>query len=207
MVVPVKDIFYTKDIFYKGHFPEFKVLAIHAHPWVAPLFKCHNLPQWQTLLKSTSKKHWNQESQTVARDPYLHLAKVTKLPVFPRKRFHLNNRYVFSKRMWQLSIELYALSFFFLFFYFPAVHLTSFVLYSYQAEPAWSNKDILAKPTFIYFVNQQSALCKSLIVFQSLSNLAALVGKAHLRCELSDIMIWLEIICLFSFNGRGAPAR
>ena len=118
MVVPVKDIFYTKDIFYKGHFPEFKVLAIHAHPWVAPLFKCHNLPQWQTLLKSTSKKHWNQESQTVARNPYLHLAKVTKLPVFPRKRFHLNNRYVFSKRMWQLSIELYALSFFFLFFTF-----------------------------------------------------------------------------------------
>ena len=44
-------------------------------------------------------------------------------------------------------------------------------------------------------------------MFQSLSNLAALVGKAHLRCELSDIMIWLEIICLFSFNGRGAPAR
>ena len=38
MVVPVKDIFYTKDIFYKGHFPEFKILAIHAHPWVAPLF-------------------------------------------------------------------------------------------------------------------------------------------------------------------------
>lgn len=45
MVVPVKDIFYTKDIFYKGHFPEFKVLAIYAHPWVAPLFKYHNLPQ------------------------------------------------------------------------------------------------------------------------------------------------------------------
>jgi len=58
------------------------------------------------------------KSQTVARDPYLHLAKVTKLPVFPRKRFHLNNRYVFSKRMWQLSIELYALSFFFFFFTF-----------------------------------------------------------------------------------------
>ena len=51
----------------------------------------------------------------------------------------------------------------------------------------------MAKATFIYFVNQQSALCKILIVFQSLSNLAALVGKVHLRCELADIMIWLEI--------------
>ena len=35
-------------------------------------------------------------------------------------------------------------------------------------------------------------------MFRSLSNLVALVGKAHLRCELSD---------MFSFNGRGAPAR
>ena len=46
MVVPVKDIFYTKDIFYKGHFPEFKVLAIHAHPWVAPLLL---MPQSATM--------------------------------------------------------------------------------------------------------------------------------------------------------------
>ena len=149
------------------------------------------------------------KSQTVTRDPYLHLAKVTKLPVFPRKRFHLNNRYrldtFFPKECGNYLLNYMRCHFSsFFFFYFPAVHLTSFVLYSHQAEPAWSNKDILAKPTLIYFVNQQSALCKSLIVFQSLSNLA---GKAHLRCELSDIMIWLEIICVFSFNGYGAPAR
>jgi hypothetical protein len=35
-----------KDIFYKGHFPEFKVLAIHAHPWVAPLLL---MPQSATM--------------------------------------------------------------------------------------------------------------------------------------------------------------
>lgn len=144
------------------------------------------------------------KSQTVARDPYLHLAKVTKLPVFPRKRFHLNNRYVFFQKNVAIIYWIICVVIFLPFFYFPAVHLTSFVLYSHQAEPAWSNKDILAKPTLIYFVNQQSALCKNLIVFQSLSNLT---GKVHLRCELSDIMIWLEIICVFSFNGYGAPAR
>ena len=38
MVVPVKDIFYAKDIFYKEHFPQFKALSFTRIRGLQPFF-------------------------------------------------------------------------------------------------------------------------------------------------------------------------